>query len=116
MNKFERGDAVMVDLGAVAKVRPCIVVSLSGLDSKRNMSVVVPMTTEIRQGECEVAFPKPPWLQEISVVNLLGIVGVDNTRIQRRITAMPVETMGKIDQGLKRIFGFRENPPRQAKA
>ncbi len=47
------------------------------------MSVVVPMTTEIREGECEVAFPKPPWLKQVSVVNVLGIAGVDNAKIER---------------------------------
>jgi len=60
MTRFSRGDVVVVDLGAMAKVRPCVVVSIPNPDRERNMSVVVPMTTEIRGGECEVRFPKPP--------------------------------------------------------
>ena len=28
MTKFERGDVVIVDLGMMAKVRPCVVVSV----------------------------------------------------------------------------------------
>jgi mRNA interferase MazF len=56
---FNRGDVVVVDLGVAAKVRPCVVVSIGQPDRQRNMSVVVPMTTEIRGGECEIRFPKP---------------------------------------------------------
>lgn len=81
MISFSRGDVVVVDLGFTSKVRPCVVVSIANPDTQRNMAVVVPMTTEIRGGECEVRFLKPPWLKENSVVNLLGIAGVDNSKI-----------------------------------
>ena len=80
---FNRGDGGPWDLGMAAKVRPCVVVSVAKPDRQRNMSVVVPMTTEIRSGECEIRFPKPPWLRQESVVNVLGIAGVDNAKIER---------------------------------
>jgi mRNA interferase MazF len=57
MTSFKRGDVVLVDLGYVATVRPCVVISIPNTDSRRNMSVVAPLTTEIRGGECEVPFP-----------------------------------------------------------
>lgn len=106
MTGFERGDVVIVDLGMAAKSRPCVVVSVSNADSQRNMSVVVPMTTEIRGGECEVRFPKPPWLRQESVVNVLGIAGVDNAKIERRISAFPAGKMAEIESVLKRLFGL----------
>ena len=106
MTSFSRGDVVVVDLGMSAKVRPCVVVSVSNSDRQRNMSVVVPMTTEIRGGECEVRFPKPSWLRQESVVNVLGIAGVDNAKIERRISAFPVEKMSEIESVLKRLLGF----------
>ncbi len=103
---FKRGDVILVDLGAIAKVRPCVVVSISKPDSQRNMTIVVPMTTEIRGGECEVRFPKPPWLRQSSVVNLLGIAGIDNARIERRLAAFPAEQMKEISEGLARLLGL----------
>jgi mRNA interferase MazF len=103
---FSRGDIVIVDLGSIAKVRPCVVVSISRPDQTRNMSVVVPMTTEIRGGECEVHFSKPPWLRQESVINVLGITGVDNARIERRIAAFPASKLAEIDAVLKRLLGF----------
>jgi mRNA interferase MazF len=106
MTNFSRGDVVIVDLGFAAKVRPCVVVSISNSDQQRNMSVVVPLTTEIRGGQSEVKFTKPPWLRQESVVNLLGIAGVDNSKIERRIAAFPVEKMPEIEAGLRRLLGL----------
>ena len=70
------------------------------------MSVVVPMTTEIRGGECEIHFSKPPWLRQESVVNVLGIAGVDNSRIERRISAFPGDKMSEIESVLKHLLGL----------
>jgi mRNA interferase MazF len=106
MPSFERGDVVIVDLGMAAKVRPCVVVSVSQPDSQRNMSVVVPMTTEISGGECEIRFPKPAWLRQESVLNVLGITGVDNAKIERRISAFPADKMLEVESVLKRLLGL----------
>jgi len=106
MTGFKRGDVVLVDLGMAAKVRPCVVISVSNPDSQRNMSVVVPMTTEIRGGECEIKFPKPVWLRQESAVNVLGIAGVDNAKIERRLSAFPAEKMLEIESVLKRALGL----------
>ena len=106
MTSFNRGDVVLVDLGYVAKVRPCVVISIQKADSRRNMSVVAPLTTEIRGGECEVSFPKPKWLAEESVINLIGMVGVDNAKILRMLGPLSPEILGTIDQALARLFGF----------
>jgi mRNA interferase MazF len=106
MTGFNRGDVVIVDLGMAAKVRPCVVISVSQSDSQRNMSVVVPMTTDIRGGECEITFAKPPWLRQESVVNVLGIAGVDNSRIERRLAAFSKDKMSEIESVLKNLLGL----------
>jgi mRNA interferase MazF len=106
MTSFSRGDVVLVDLGMAAKVRPCVVISVRSEEPQRNMSVVVPMTTEIRGGAFEVSFPKPAWLRQESVVNLLGIAGVDNARIERRLAAFPTDKLVEIESGLRRLLGL----------
>jgi mRNA interferase MazF len=106
MTSFSRGDLVIVDLGIVAKVRPCVVVSVHIPDQQRNMSVVVPMTTEVRGGAFEISFPKPAWLRQESVVNLLGVAGVDNSKIERRIAAFAADRMLAIESGLRRLLGL----------
>ncbi len=106
MTNFERGDVVLVDLGFAAKVRPCVVVSIAQPDRQRNMAVVVPLTTEIRGGECEIRFTKPPWLRQESVVNVLGIAGVDHAKILRRLAAFPAEKLKEIETTLKHILAL----------
>ena len=106
MTNFSRGDVVSVDLGMMAKTRPCVVISVSQPDRQRNMSVVVPMTTEIRGGECEIPFPKPAWLRQESVINVLGIAGVDNARIERRLAAFPADKLAEVEAALKRVLGL----------
>lgn len=106
MTSFNRGDVVIVDLGFTGKVRPCVVVSVPNPDGERNMSVVVPLTTEIRGGKCEVRFPKPPWLKQDSVVNVLGIAGVDNSKIERRIASLPAQALAETDFAIKRLLGL----------
>jgi mRNA interferase MazF len=106
MTSFNRGDVVVVDMGLAAKARPCVVVSVTEPDSQRNMSVVVPMTTEIRGGQCEIRFSKPPWLRQESVVNALGIAGVDNAKIERRIATFPADKMSEIEIVLMRMLAL----------
>jgi mRNA interferase MazF len=112
MINFSRGDVVVVDLGMTQKVRPCVVVSISNPDRQRNMSVVVPMTTEIRGGDCEVSFAKPAWLKSESVVNVLGVAGVDNAKVIKRIGQFPVAKFQEITWRLAGILGLEmEIPP-----
>ena len=106
MSHFKRGDVVLVDLGYLAKIRPAVVVSIPKADRRRNMSVVVPLTTEIRGGECEVPFPKPQFLTHVCVANLLGILGVDNAKIGRVLGQFPSAQLPDIESGLNRMLGL----------
>jgi mRNA interferase MazF len=105
MTSFKRGDIVIVDLGFAAKVRPCVVLSGPRPDRTRNLCVAVPVTREIRGGECELPFPKPVWLREASVINVLGVAGVDQARVQRRLGALPPERLDAVLVTLCRVVG-----------
>jgi mRNA interferase MazF len=107
MMPLRRGDVHLVDLGMAAKTRPCVVISIPKADSQRNMSVIAPLTTEIRQGETEIPFEKPAWLLDRSAISLIGMGGVDNARIGRLIGHLPDTIMEKVDHGLLRMFGLR---------
>lgn len=97
------GDIVLIDLGAVAKVRPCLI--LCGTpDSQRTVSIFAPMTTEIRGGESEVAFAKPSWLKEECVVNLSGIGSVERRRIERHLGHFPADRLAEVKSKLAKLF------------
>ena len=106
------GDIVLVDLGMVAKVRPCLVLS-GNPDSERTVSIVAPLTSEIRGGESEVSFPKPPWLAKPCVVNLSGLGSVERHRIQRRLGSFPPARFEEAKKVLARMFGLEPaaSPP-----
>jgi mRNA-degrading endonuclease toxin of MazEF toxin-antitoxin module len=89
-----------------AKARPCVILSISKADSQRNMSVIAPLTSQPRGGECEVPFTKPPWLFDVSVINLIGLGGVDNAKLGRFIGRMKPETMEAVSKSLVRMLGL----------
>ena len=47
-----------------------------------------------------------PGLRQESVVNVLGIAGVDNAKIERRLAAFPADKMLAIESVLKRVLGL----------
>jgi mRNA-degrading endonuclease toxin of MazEF toxin-antitoxin module len=99
----QNGDIVLVDLGMVAKVRPCLVLC-GNPDSERTVSIVAPLTSEVRGGESEISFPKPPWLAKPCVVNLSGVGSVERHRIQRRLGQFPPQRFEGAKKVIARMF------------
>lgn len=50
----DRGEVWLVDLGYVAKVRPCLVLSIPANDEDRALATLVPHTTALRNSRFEV--------------------------------------------------------------
>jgi mRNA interferase MazF len=103
INSPKNGDIVMVDLGIVAKVRPCLILCARP-DSQRTVSIIAPLTGEIRGGESEIAFPKPPWLSKACVVNLSGLGAVEQRRIERRLGPFPADKFKEAKAVLAKMF------------
>jgi mRNA interferase MazF len=54
MQHPNRGEVWLVDLGYVAKTRPCLVVSVPANDNDRALATLVPHTTSVRGTQFEV--------------------------------------------------------------
>ena len=108
------GDIVLVDLGVVAKVRPCLVLCANP-DKERAVSIVAPLTTEVRGGESEISFPKPPWLAQPCVVNLSGLGSVERHRVQRRLGQFPPAKFEEAKKVIAQMFAL-ERPSGRAPA
>ena len=106
------GDIVLVDLGMVAKVRPCLVLCANP-DSERTVSIVAPLASEVRGGESEFPFPKPPWLAKPCVVNQSGLGSVERHRIQRRLEQFPPARFEEAKKVIAKMFAF-EHPSGRA--
>lgn len=112
INFLKTGDVVLADLGKVAKVRPCVVLCARP-DSQRNLAIIAPLTTDIRGGECEIAFQKPPWLAQECVLNLAGIFGIELARIQRRLGPFPREELREAKRILAKVLDLQDPPARR---
>lgn len=57
MNNPQRGEVWLVDLGLAAKVRPCLVFSITPRDDERALYTLVPHTTSARGTRFEANIP-----------------------------------------------------------
>jgi mRNA-degrading endonuclease toxin of MazEF toxin-antitoxin module len=73
-------------------------------DRERTVTIVAPLTTEIRSSESGIPFPKPPWLAKPCVVNLSGLGSVERHRIQRRLGQFPPERMKQAKKVIADMF------------
>jgi mRNA interferase MazF len=55
----QRGEIWLVDLGMMAKERPCLILSVSFHDNERALATYVPRTTSLRGGRFEVVHNAP---------------------------------------------------------
>ena len=54
MKSPDRGEVWLVDLGMIAKIRPCLVLSIPVLDVDRALTTVLPHTTSTRGSRFEI--------------------------------------------------------------
>ena len=92
------GEVYWVDLGLAAKYRPLMVVSREDPEAERALAVCVPLTTEIRGGNYEVAIPRVRWMPgaDEGVANVQGITSVEHRRLERRAGRFEATVVAKI--------------------
>lgn len=84
-----------------AKTRPVVVMSRYDEDPPRVLVLYVPLTSEDRDSEYEVAMPKLPFLRLAGVANVQGIGSVPVKRWERRLGVLLLEVMGRIKKALR---------------
>ena len=92
MHATQPGEVWLVDLGIVAKTRPCLLLSDFPADDELALLLVVPHTTSIRSNRWELVIPKRflkpgafhlQQIQNVPVIRLerkLGILAPDEFR------------------------------------
>ena len=100
-----RGDARLVDLGMVAKVRPCLVLSVpADDDNDRVLTTIVPHTTSTRdsrfEGRSNVRFRKP------GAFDSQNIITIPSVKLIRRLGKLPAEQMLDVETAIKLWLGF----------
>jgi mRNA interferase MazF len=100
-----RADVWLVDLGMVAKVRPCLVLSVpADDDNDRVLTTIVPHTTSTRDSRFEVRssvrFLKP------GAFDAQNIVTIPTVKLIRRLGTLPQDQMTDVEGAVKIWLGF----------
>ncbi len=100
-----RGDVWLVDLGLVAKVRPCVVLSTPADDpNDRVLTTIVPHTTATHNSRFEVRsrvrFLKP------GAFDAQNIITIPTVKLIRRLGALPADQMSDVEHTAKVWLGF----------
>ncbi len=85
-----RGEVWLVDLGYVAKTRPCLVVSIPAEDIDRALATLVPHTTSVRGSRFEVKI-KARYLKD-GAFDAQNLVTIPHAKLIRKLgTLQPTE-------------------------
>ena len=88
----KRGDVWLDDLGMVAKVRPCLVVSIpADEDNDRVLATLIPHTTSTRDSRFEVASDVP--FLKAGAFDTQNTVTIPTVKLVRRLGTLPDEQM-----------------------
>ena len=101
----QRGEVWLVDLGLVAKIRPCLVLSVPAIGpNDRVLSTVVAHTTSARGSAFEVAvtsrFLKP------GVFDAQNLVSIPHARLVRRLGSLTVDQMEAVTLAVRTWLGL----------
>jgi mRNA interferase MazF len=103
------GEVWLADLGLAAKTRPIVIVSRYDPDPPRALILYVPLTTQNRQSQYEVALPKLPFLDRDSVANVQGLASLPKVRLERRLGKLSDDVMSKIKRAIAFALDLEKN-------
>ena len=98
MSTPERGEVWLVDLGYVAKVRPCLVVSIPALIQDRALATLVPHTTSPRGSRFEVDV-KVSFLKA-GVFDVQNIITIPHAKLLRKLGELNSNQLAKVEATL----------------
>lgn len=104
MSNPERGEVWLVDLGYVAKVRPCLVISIPALEQDRALATLVPHTTSLRGSRFEVQV-KTRFLRE-GAFDVQNIITIPHAKLLRKLGYLTSDQVEDIEQRLRFWLGF----------
>ena len=100
-----RGEVWLVDLGYVAKVRPCLVLSIPAADEDRALATLVPHTTSVRGSRFEVAI-KIPFLR-VGAFDAQNLVTIPHAKLIRKLGTLPSNQLLSVEDTVRFWLGLQ---------
>lgn len=96
-----RGEVWIVDLGMIAKVRPCLVVSIPADDpNDRVLTTLVPHTTSTRNSRFEI--PSAVRFLKSGSFDAQNLVTIPVVKLVKRLGILPVEQLVSVEEAIRR--------------
>jgi mRNA interferase MazF len=97
----KHGEVWIADLGLAGKTRPVVIVSRTDADPPRALAIYVPITTQARSSDYEVALGHLSFLDPASVANVQGIGSLPLVRLEKRIGTLPEADLSRVKAALQ---------------
>ena len=91
MPRTQPGDVWLIDLGLVAKTRPCLVLSDYPAEDELALLVIIPHTTALRKNRWELPIPKP--FLKSGAFHLQQIQAVPIVRLERKLGVLTADEL-----------------------
>jgi mRNA-degrading endonuclease toxin of MazEF toxin-antitoxin module len=100
------GEVWFAELGMVEKSRPVLVLAFPQDNDARALTVVAPLTSQIRGGRGEVDLGKPRWLPKPSAVNVQGLASLDHHLLARKLGTLSQEHYEAVKAAIRELLGL----------
>jgi mRNA interferase MazF len=105
MPRADRGEVWIVDLGMVAKVRPCLILSVPVDPQDRVLVSFVPHTTSVQGTRFEVAV-QARFLQGQGVFDAQQIATISQAKLVRKIEVLPPDQLALVEKAVRAWLGL----------
>jgi mRNA-degrading endonuclease toxin of MazEF toxin-antitoxin module len=100
------GEVWFAELGMVEKSRPVLILAYPRPADARALTVVAPLTSQLRGLRGEVPLGKLRWLSKVSAVNVQGIASFDPGKLSHRLGTLSAEHNAAVKAALRDLLGL----------
>ena len=105
MPRTQPGEVWLVDLGLVAKTRPCLVLSDYPTEDELALLVIIPHTTALRQNRWKLPIAKP--FLKPGACHLQQIQAVPIVRLERKLGVLTSHELQQVRNRLVELLNLR---------
>jgi mRNA interferase MazF len=103
--RAERGSVWIADLGMVAKVRPCLVMSVPTDEKDRVLVTIIPHTTSVYGSRFEVSI-KARFLNKDGVFDAQQIITIPQVKLIRKLGDLSAEQLEVVNSAVRSWLGL----------
>ena len=104
--KPQPGEVWYAEFGMVEKGRPVLVLYYPHPDDARSLTIVAPLTSQIRGFRGELDLGHPQWLPKPSAVNVQGLASIDRNKLSKKFGKLTDEQMDDVKNAIRDLLNL----------